>query len=101
MMEYLSNHHEYMIFFKHGVCVDEVFFSTLIRYSPYADKVTNNHLRYMEWEGSTSGGPHVLKKEDFDSMLNSDCVWARKFDNYSNVRDLFETMSKKDSENHA
>ena len=81
MLGFLESHPGYFRFFKHGVCVDEVFFSTLIRYSPYSDNVVNGCLRYMRWndEGNKSGGPSVLRQENIPEMLGSCNVFARKF----------------------
>lgn len=80
MMNYLLDHKEYIDFFKHGVCTDEIFFLTLIRLSPYAINIKNNCLRFMIWEGSTSGGPCVLHENNIDEMLESECIFARKFE---------------------
>lgn len=79
--EYVRTDLQYYSFFKHGVCVDEVFFSTLVRYSPYKDKIENNHMRFMKWNepGNISGGPAILKKSDISDMLKSPYAFARKF----------------------
>lgn len=95
MKEYLENHIEYCDFFKHGVCVDEVFFSTLAMISPYADRVANNHMRYMLWgvEGNNSGGPAPLEKKDIYSMINSEYAFARKFDSIDVVLELSKKLN--------
>lgn len=95
ILKYLREHPEYVDFFRHGVCVDEVFFSTLIRYSPYVEKIANNNLRFMKWQGGTSGGPDTLTKDDFDNMLMSECFWARKFVDYETITELYKTLSYK------
>lgn len=48
---YIKAHPQYIKFFQHAICSDEVFFSTLIMNSPYSDSVTQNNKRYMIWGG--------------------------------------------------
>ncbi len=44
IIEYLNTDEgkEYKKFFRNGVCSDEVFFPTLVRYSPFSDKILAN-----------------------------------------------------------
>ncbi len=82
MMNYIKENPEYINLFKHGVCVDEVFFSTLVHLSPFAENIQNNSLRFTIWgKTSISGGPRILHAEDIPEMLRSKDIFARKFDN--------------------
>lgn len=71
--------------FKYCICADESFVQTIIINSDLKKKVYNfnSHndkdctLRYIQWE---NGKPHVLKMEDYDQLINSGCIYARKFD---------------------
>ena len=96
MKEYLENHIEYCDFFKHGVCVDEVFFSTLARYSPYSDRIANNHMRFMCWNepGNNSGGPSFLKEKDISVMIESEYAFARKFVDLSVIEILCKRLDE-------
>lgn len=78
MKLYLKNHPEYSEFFKHSLCSDEIFFSTLIRYSPFKDQIMNNSLRFMIWNNTVTGGPKELKLENVNDMIQSNYIWARK-----------------------
>lgn len=98
MLTYISEHPEYEKHFKHGVCVDEVFFSTLARISPYADRISNRHLRYMKWEGSTSGGPQVLTASDAAQFQQSEAIWARKFEDLQTIQTIYSFLVKDDKE---
>ena len=70
---------------KHGICVDEVFLQTLVANSDFIKKVykLNNDgdyissVRYIDWERGT---PYTFCKDDFDDLINSECLFARKFD---------------------
>ncbi len=77
--EYLNQHPEYLHFFKNTVCGDEVFFSTIVRYSPFADFVANDPLRFMKWANSTNGGPAIIDTKDFLAIKDSNNVFGRKF----------------------
>ena len=78
MKDYLAEHEEYLHFFEHGVCSDEVFFATLARYSPYADRIVSDCHRFMIWKGSTSGGPRELNETDIPFMRKDKSFFARK-----------------------
>ena len=92
MMEYLLQHRQYISFFQHSVCSDEVFFSTLIRESPYAGNIANNPLRFMIWKGTFSGGPKDLEYSDISKMKDTDCVFARKVTNIEVMKEIYDAL---------
>lgn len=94
--EYVEHNKQYYSYFKHGVCVDEVFFSTLVRYSPYKDKITNDHMRFMRWNepGNVSGGPAILKEKDIKDMLESPYAFGRKFTDKKTIEYLVKELNK-------
>ena len=94
MKTFLHEHPKYVNFFKHSVCCDEVFFATLIRYSPYQDKIMNENLRFMVWNDRVTGGPKELEKKDVDTMVGSKCVWARKIVTLEVVNLIQEKLSR-------
>ncbi len=89
MKKYLEENPEYVEFFKHGVCVDEVFFQTLARCSPYSKNIINEHLRYMIWNGVTTGGPKTIMELDIIDIKESNCIWARKFTDIETIKKLY------------
>ncbi|WP_149239566.1 beta-1,6-N-acetylglucosaminyltransferase [Dyadobacter sp. 32] len=58
--------------------VDELIFQTILYNSPYKSQMVNDHLRYIDW---SAGGvnPKTLTMEDEQTLLNSECLFARKF----------------------
>ena len=94
MLKYLEQNKEYMTFFRHGVCSDEVFFSTLVRYSPFSEKIENNSLRFMLWHGTVSGGPLELKRNNILQMIESDDVFARKFTDMDTIKEVYKQLCK-------
>lgn len=80
MLEYLDAHPEYSRFFAAGACVDEIFFATLVRQSPYADRLAGSPMRFIRWKGGSNGGPSVLTAADIPAMAAHPGFFARKID---------------------
>ncbi|HLI92761.1 MAG TPA: beta-1,6-N-acetylglucosaminyltransferase [Puia sp.] len=58
---------------------DEFLVSTILMNSPLRDELVNKSLRYIDW--SEGGGhPRILNASDFGPLMNSSCLFARKFD---------------------
>lgn len=63
--------------FKHGYYVDEIFIGTMLMDSIYAKNISVlGNVRYIDW---TRGKPYVWKENDFDEIMASPCLFARKF----------------------
>lgn len=81
----VDNFPRYEKYFKHSYCCDEVFLQTMFVNSPFNNNLympdcNNNHeacVRYIDWE---RGNPYVFRKEDFELLKSSPCIFARKFD---------------------
>ena len=79
ILEYLDKHVEVIPFFKFTWAPDEIIFQTIIYNSALRETLVNNNLRYIDWaDGKPS--PKVLGSEDFTSLMESDALFARKFD---------------------
>lgn len=66
-------------FFRYVWGPDEMVVNSLIMNSPFKSLVINDNGRYIDW--SVGGGhPKTLGTADFSSMINSGCLYARKFD---------------------
>ena len=63
--------------FYYSHCADEVFLQSVAMASPYRDTVTGNCLREIDW---VRGGPYTFRKEDVPMLLESENLFARKFD---------------------
>lgn len=70
--------------FKFTYCCDEVFLQTLILNSSFLNKLyitdMNNdikaNMRFIDWD---RGKPYIFHMEDFTLLINSGCLFARKF----------------------
>lgn len=92
VLNYLREHPEYCRFFAHTLNSDELFLQTLILNSPVRDQVINDALRFTDWETGASS-PRVLTCGDFDRLIASDSLYARKFDS-SKYPDVVEKIRR-------
>jgi len=73
--------------FDSSYCADEIFVQTMLKESPYLENryeyEEDPHLdymsclRYIDWK---RGNPYVFCNEDFEDLVNSPYLFARKFD---------------------
>lgn len=67
-------------YMRSSECPEEAFFQTALMNSPYATSVENWCPTYVDWRPSDLKHPATLTSEDFDSIVGSGCLFARKFD---------------------
>jgi hypothetical protein len=81
IVRYSTSYPEYYRRFKYTFACDEMYFQTALMSSPFAEKAVNNNLRYIAWSSSHASGdsPIVLTMEDFDRIISSGHLFARKF----------------------
>jgi len=65
-------------FFRHVLHPDEIFVQTVLAASPLAPTLVDDHLRYIDW--SVSPGPKILTAADYDAVVGSGKLFARKLD---------------------
>jgi hypothetical protein len=68
--------------FRYTFCADEIFIQMLVGASDYKNAIyhndeCNSNMRYIDWN---RGKPYVWKTEDFEDLINSHYLFARKFD---------------------
>lgn len=64
-------------YMKYTCCADEIFLQTIGMNSPYRENITNTSMRLIDWK---RGNPYTFTIEDYDLIMASDCLFARKFD---------------------
>lgn len=69
----------YVRFFKHSRVPDECFFHSILLNSIYQYEIVNNDLFYIDWSERQSS-PAILTTQDFSKLMDSDDLFARKFD---------------------
>lgn len=63
--------------FRFSLCADEMFLQTVARSSPFRDSIVNDTLRFIDWQ---RGNPYIFRSADYDILLESNKLFARKFD---------------------
>lgn len=82
IVEFLNENEWYYKYFENTLVPDESFFNTLILNSPFKDKVVNDNLYFLNWGQTLSNrnSPEYLTSRDISFIENSNCFFARKFD---------------------
>ena len=63
--------------YKFTKCADEVFLHTLAWNSHFLSRIQYDSKRLIDWKRVR---PYIFRLEDYDTLMNSPCFWARKFD---------------------
>ena len=56
-------------------CSDEIFAQTLLHGSALFANCAFTNMRSIDWQ---RGSPYTFREEDFDALIHSGCLWARK-----------------------
>lgn len=69
-------------YFYSSITADEMFLQCIACSSEYRDKIIRENLRLVDWQRTEHGGcsPHTFTMEDYDMIVSSDSLFARKFD---------------------
>jgi hypothetical protein len=89
IMKYIGTQESFVKGMKRSLIPDEVFFQTILSNSDLVTKMENKNYRYIVMEEGRFH-PKILTMEDYDKLIKSDCIFARKFDDIydSKVLDL-------------
>lgn len=95
ILEFVKSHSDYLSFFKTALRPHEIFFHSIVKQSPFADRVTHDMDKaadpylymlsdehgshYIDWHVASGTVPKVLELEDLGPLLESNCLFARKF----------------------
>lgn len=60
-----------------SLCADESFIQTIIMDSPFKKSLAGTNLRLIDWK---RGEPYTFQITDKDELMNSEMLFARKFD---------------------
>ncbi len=78
---------------KHTLIPDEFFAQMAIINSPFRDKLykftmdddVKQNMHFVDWK---RGNPYTLTEEDFDIVMSSGCMFARKFTSQNNLSNI-------------
>lgn len=78
IIDFLAAHKEVVRFFKYSWGADELIFSSILYNSPFKNKIQENFI-YVDWS-EKKAHPKILTNQDFNALISSDKLFARKFD---------------------
>ena len=64
-------------YFKYSKCGDEEIIQTITAHSPYNSTISPKGIRSIDWKRGT---PYVWQNSDYDDLMSSGRLFARKFD---------------------
>ncbi|MHC4946987.1 MAG: beta-1,6-N-acetylglucosaminyltransferase [Planctomycetota bacterium] len=76
VLDFVERRPDAVRFYRHSHVPDEGFIQTVVMNSPLRDRVVNDNLRFIEWDGGFN--PRVLEQGDLDTILRSGSAFARK-----------------------
>ena len=80
----LKNKKDIYRFTSYSLCADEMYKQMILHYynaKIYRDTYGNtSDMRCVDWQRGNGNNPYVFKSEDFDMLVESDKLFARKFD---------------------
>lgn len=80
VFDFIDRNPWFLKMFEHTFCAEEIFFQTIIMNSPFKNKVINCNLRYITWEYRNGSMPAILDSSDFEKIIDSKAIFARKLD---------------------
>lgn len=91
----LGKQHQIFKYFGYSIGADEVFLQSIIMSSEYAESAFLDNLRYVDWsESDLPGAPKTLGMQDYDSILNSGKLFARKFSTHKDEKVILRLYSR-------
>lgn len=92
--DFVNKNKGFVNFFKYVDGPDEMFFQTLLLNSPLKDKIVNDNLFFIDWENPNPSCPRVFEKCDFERLVNSPKLFARKF-NATRDAEILDLLDQK------
>ena len=96
IIRFLRDNGDYVRFFRHVLAPDEIFFHSIVKNSPFAGALAHDFERassltdfflsnehgchYIDWHAEGGLTPKILDAGDLDYLINSQALFARKFD---------------------
>ena len=109
VLRFVATNERYCAFFQETQCPDEIFFQTIVKQSPFASRITHDFetasdpvafetcteagCHFIDWYTPSPTRPKVLDLQDFDRLVKSKCLFARKFDEVRS-RELIEWLAR-------
>lgn len=80
VLDYLKHNPEFVKSMKYTFCAEEIIIQSILLNSSLKNKIVNNNLRYIDWTYPSVPHPKILDENDYDNIVKSRCLFARKVD---------------------
>lgn len=77
LLNFIKDNPKYIKSFKYSYCGDELWIQTILATSDC--NTVNDHFTYLDWSKGPEY-PRTLRMEDYEDIINSPYLFARKFD---------------------
>lgn len=94
VFQYMLDHPHFLKRFRYSFCSEEIFFQTILLNSSLKKNIVNNNMRFIIWEERNGNFPANLDWNDYDSIQNSQALFARKFE-YPISEELLSKIKEK------
>jgi len=95
ILDFADKNKEIISFFKHSHVPDEMMIQIILLNSPHKDRVINDNLVHIKWPAQAgSKSPCILSCNDISTLVRSDKLFARKFDQKADPG-LFDEIDRK------
>lgn len=78
VIDFTLQHPLFLKRFRYTFCAEEIYFQTILLNSDHAINIINDNLRCIDWESGKGGYPAYLDEIDYDSIVKSNKLFARK-----------------------
>ena len=79
VVDYTKENPKFLKRFDFCFAATEIYFQTILMNSYFKENVVNKSLRYIDYERRNNYSPAFLDETDYEKLLASDALFARKF----------------------
>lgn len=94
VLEFLDQNPAVKKYFERAGLIDEIFFQTILKNSPFRSQINGDNKRYIDWNKSEDGHPRFLTSADVEDLINSDKLFARKISSTID-KDILDIIDQK------
>ena len=92
ILDFVDKNNDFISFFKFTHVPDEMLIQTILLNSPHKDRIINDNLVYVKWPLKVGmKSPCILSRNDISLLVQSEKLFARKFD-YNSDQGLFDEI---------
>lgn len=86
VLQFLKENTGFLDFFRYSFCAEEIFFQSVLLNSPFKNHIINDNRRYICWVTRNGSMPAILDETDYDAIIASTALFARKIAYPESVR---------------